>query len=211
MIRRTRATLLAALSFLSLAAVAAPAADANVLSLLPGMCAGQTESQPFAQFGDQNEYTLVPGGNFEGAVTPWSLSGGARIAGGNESYNVGGADDSASLSLPAGSSATSPFLCTDIYHPSARLFARNTGSPTSRLNVYVTYPTLIGLMTTVKVGTIGADSSWQPTPVNSLGLNNLLATLNLLGKTEVAFRFAPADRTGNWSIDDVYLDPFGRS
>jgi hypothetical protein len=32
-----------------------------------------------------------------------------------------------------------------------------------------------------------------------------------LGKTEVAFRFAPADRIGNWSIDDVYLDPFGRS
>jgi hypothetical protein len=211
MIRRTRATLLAALSVLSLAAVAAPAANANVLSLLPGMCAGQSESQPFAQFGDLNNYTPVPGGNFEGAATPWSLSGGAHVAAGNESYNVGGAGDSSSLSLPAGSSATSPFLCTDIYHPTARLFARNTGSASSRLIVYVTYPTLVGLMTTAKVGTISATSSWQPTPVDSLGLNNLLATLNLLGKTEVAFRFAPADSTGNWSIDDVYLDPYARA
>jgi hypothetical protein len=66
-------------------------------------------------------------------------------------------------------------------------------------------------MTTAKVGTISATSSWQPTPVDSLGLNNLLATLNLLGKTEVAFRFAPADSTGNWSIDDVYLDPYARA
>jgi hypothetical protein len=211
MIRRTRAAIVSVLSVLSLAAVAAPAANANVLSLLPGMCAGQTESQPFAQFGDQNDYTLVPGGNFEGSLTPWSLSGGARIAAGNESYDVGGAGDAASLSLPSGSSATSPFLCTDIYHPTARLFARNTGAPTSRLTVYVTYPTLIGLMTTVKVGTITASSSWAPTPVDSLGLNNLLATLNLLGKTEVAFRFVPADKTGNWSIDDVYLDPYARA
>src|SRR5947209_3838413 len=112
MIRRTRATFLAALSALSLGALAAPAANANVLSLLPGMCAGQSESQPFAQFGDQSNYTLVPGGNFEGSGTPWSLSGGARIVAGNESNNVGGAGDSASLSLPAGSSATSPSLCT---------------------------------------------------------------------------------------------------
>ena len=210
MIRRTRATLLSVLSVLSLAAVAAPAANANVLSLLPGMCAGQAESQPFAQFGDGNNYTLVPGGNFESFATPWSLSGGSRITSGNESYYVGGAGDSSSLSLPAGSSATSPFLCTDIYHPSARLFARNTGSPSSRLTVYVTYPTLIGLMTTAKVGTITATSDWQPTSADSLGLNNLLATLNLLGETEVAFRFAPADSTGNWSIDDVYLDPYAR-
>ena len=211
MIRRTRTVLLSVLSVLSLAATAAPAANANILSVLPGMCAGQTESQPFAQFGDQNNYTLVPGGNFEGSATPWTLSGGAKVVTGNESYNVGGAGDSASLALPGGSSATSPFLCTDIYHPTARLFARNTGSSASRLNVYVTYPTLIGLMTTAKVGTISATSSWQPTPVDSLGLNNLLATLNLLGKTEVSFRFSPADSTGNWSIDDVYLDPFGRS
>jgi hypothetical protein len=211
MIRRTRAAFLAALSALTLGALVAPAANANVLSLLPGMCAGQSESQPFAQFGDQNNYTLVPGGNFEGSASPWSLSGGARIVTGNESYNVGGAADAASLALPAGSSATSPFLCTDIYHPTARLFARNTGSSSSRLNVYVTYPTLVGLMATAKVGSISATSSWAPTPVDSLGLNNLLATLNLLGKTEVSFRFVPADNTGNWSIDDVYLDPYARA
>ncbi len=130
---------------------------------------------------------------------------------GNESYSVGATGDSQSLSLPAGSSATSPFMCTDIYHPNLRLFVRNTGSPSSRLSVYVTYPTLIGLMVTAKVGDLSGTSSWQPTPVDSLGLNNLGATLNLLGKTEIAFRFVPADDTGNWSIDDVYLDPFKRA
>ena len=209
MIRRTRATLLAALSVLSLAATAAPAANANLLSVLPGTCAGQQESQAFAQFGDSSEYTLVPGGNFESGAVPWTLAGGARVGTGNESYNVGGAGDSQSLALPAGSSATSPFSCTDIYHPTLRLFVRNAGAPASRLNVYAVYPTLLGLGTT-KLGTVTGSTAWQPTAANSLFLNNLLATLSL-NQTSIAFRFAPADSTGNWSIDDVYLDPFGRS
>jgi hypothetical protein len=38
---------------------------------------------------------------------------------------------------------------------------------------------------------------------------NLLATLSL-NRTVIAFKFAPADSTGAWSIDDVYLDPYAR-
>jgi hypothetical protein len=208
MIRRTRATFLAALSALSVGAFAAPAANANLLSILPGTCGNQQESQPFAQFGDSNEYTPVPGGNFEAGGVPWALTGAARVGGGNENYNVGGAGNSRSLSLPAGSSATSPFSCTDIYHPTLRLFVRNTGAASSRLNVYAIYPTLLGVATT-KLGAISGTSAWQPTKADSLFLNNLLSTLSLT-KTSIAFRFAPADNSGNWSVDDVYLDPFCR-
>ena len=43
----------------------------------------------------------------------------------------------------------------------------------------------------------------------SLLVTNLLATLSL-DQTVVAFRFVAADKTGAWSIDDVYLDPFCR-
>ena len=68
MFHRTRAVLLAALSTLTLSAIAVPAADANVLSLLPGSCGNQPESQPFAQWGDANEYTPVAGGSFEAAT-----------------------------------------------------------------------------------------------------------------------------------------------
>ena len=43
----------------------------------------------------------------------------------------------------------------------------------------------------------------------TLLVSNLLATLSL-SQTAIAFRFTPADSTGHWSIDDVYLDPYGR-
>jgi hypothetical protein len=208
MIRRIRAVTLSALSVLSLGAVVTPAAHASLLSILPGTCGNQPESRPFAQFGDSNSYTPVPGGSFEIGSVPWALTGAAHVVSGNESYRVAGAADSHSLSLPAGSSATSPFSCTDIYHPTVRLFVRNTGSSASRLNVYATYPVLLGMATT-RIGQISGTSTWQPTAADSLFLNNLLATLTL-NQTSIAFRFAPADTAGNWSIDDVYLDPFSK-
>jgi len=40
-------------------------------------------------------------------------------------------------------------------------------------------------------------------------VSNLLATLSR-DRTVIAFRFKPEDRSGAWSIDDVYLDPFHR-
>jgi hypothetical protein len=209
MIRRIRALFVSGLSVLSLGAVVAPAAHANLLSILPGTCGNQPESQPFAQFGDYNSYTLVPGGSFEAGGVPWALTGAAHVTTGNESYHVGGAANSQSLSLPAGSSATSPFSCTDIYHPTVRLFVRNTGAASSRLTIQAIYPTLLGFGTAT-LGHITGTATWQPTAADSLFLNNLLATLSL-NQTSIAFRFIPADSTGNWSIDDVYLDPFRRA
>jgi hypothetical protein len=212
MIRRTRAAFFTALTVLTLGAFAAPAANANLLSLLPGTCGNQPESQPFAQFGDSNQYTPVPGGNFELGGVPWTLTGGAHVVTANESYNVGGAGDSHSLALPAGSTATSPYSCTDISHPTARLFVRNTGSPTSKLSVYAIYPTaltpLLGMART-RLAEVSASSAWQPTAADSLFLSNLLATVSL-NQTVIAFEFVPADSTGNWSIDDVYLDPYSK-
>jgi hypothetical protein len=211
MIRRTRAAVLAALSALTVVAATAPAASANPLSLLPIIsCANEQASQPFAPWGDNSSYTLVPGGNFEPGTYPWALTGAAKVAPGNETYHVDGANDSQSLSLPSGSSAASPFVCTSVYHPTLRFFARNTGSASSQLNVYAVYPTLLFGIQTSKVGEITGSSSWQPSNEMRLLWGNLNATLSL-DETAIAFRFVPADNTGNWSIDDVYLDPFHRA
>lgn len=209
MIRRTRAAVFATLSALALAGVAAPAASANPLSIVPLVsCANEQPSQPFAPWGDYNNYTPVAGGNFETGSFPWTLTGGAKVVSGNETYHVGGARDSHSLALPAGSSATSPYMCTSIYHPMVRLFVRNTGSPASHLIVQAVYPTLVGVATS-QVGYITGSSTWQPSSSMGLLWGNLMATLSL-NQTSIAFRFVPADNTGNWRIDDVYLDPYAR-
>ena len=39
----------------------------------------------------------------------------------------------------------------------------------------------------------------------------MLAKASPTGTTHVAFQFRPLDASGQWRIDDVYVDPFKRS
>ena len=205
MLTRVKMAAVAATSSLAVLAGVAPSAHAGLLSLTTGDC-GQTASEPFAQWGDTASYTLVPGGTFEPGSAGWALGGGAKVVPGNESYGASGRG-AYSLSLPAGSSATSPAACTGLDHPSARLFVRNTGASSSRLNVYATYRLLLGLPYTISLGQLSGSASWQPSSVLQMGLlNNVVGSLTLTDST-ISFKFVPADGSGNWSIDDVYLDP----
>jgi hypothetical protein len=206
MTARMRAVIVTALSVLGCSALAAPAADAGILSLLPGTCGSEVYSQPFARWGDTSNYTLVPGGSFEAGSLSWTGSGSASVGQGNETFYVRAATDTSSLGLPGGSSATSPAMCTSIYHPTMRFFLRNTGAATSQLKVEALYPGLLGGVQTAKIGVLQGNASWQPSPAMTLLLSNVLATLSL-NRTTIAFRFTPLDSTGAWRIDDVYLDP----
>jgi hypothetical protein len=187
-------------------AVAAPAAQANLLSILPGSCGNQVDTQPFARWGDVNNYTLVTGGTFESGSIPWLLFPSASVGAGNESYYVHANSDSRSLGLPSGSSATSPAVCTSIYHPTLRLFVRNTGSSASRLKVEALYPGLLGGVQVARLGDLSGTATWQPSPTFALTVTNLLATLSLQ-QTAIAYRFTPEDSSGQWRVDDVYVDP----
>jgi hypothetical protein len=202
---RVRAVL-AAISSCALVGLIAPAAQANLLSILPGSCGNQVESQPFSRWGDSNRYTLVTGGTFEVGSLPWALLSGASVGSGNESYYVNASSDQRALSLPSASSATSPPVCASIYHPTLRLFVKNTGSASSRLRVEALYPALLGGVQLARLGDLSGTSTWQPSPALSLGATNLLATLSLQ-RTVIAYRFTPEDTSGRWLIDDVYVDP----
>jgi hypothetical protein len=205
MIIRIRATLVAVFSLL-LVVVTGPVAQANLLSILPGSCGNQVESHPFARWGDNNSYTLVPGGAFDAGSLPWALSSGANVVAGNESYYVNASSDHNSLSLPSGSSATSLPACTSIYDPTLRLFANNTGATSSRLRVEALYPGLLGGVQVARLGELSGTSTWQPSSELQLTAVNLLATLSLQ-RTVIAFRFTPEGTGGQWRIDDVYVDP----
>jgi hypothetical protein len=193
---RLGAGALATLALILAAPVAAQAAG----------CADQPSSRPFAPWGDDASYVLAPDGGFENAAPGWSLDDGAAVQDGNQDTQAAADGDSSSLALPAGSEATTPPICIDIAHPTIRFFARNTGSPSSALGVSVVYRGLLGIPLTLPVGTVGAGSDWapgDPVPV----LVNLLA---LLHSSDVTFRFTPLDGAGDWSIDDVYVDPYSK-
>jgi len=162
----------------------------------------------FSPWGDQRNYVLAPDGGFEAGGSGWQLNRDAVVVEGNESYYLNDAGDSKSLSLPAGSSVVSPPVCMAIDTPSFRLVARNSGNPSSQLRVEAVYK-LLGLVRTRTAGTLRAGSTWAPTQSVStvLTLSTLVGTLI---PSAIEIRFTPLDSSGQWQIDDVYIDPFRR-
>jgi hypothetical protein len=200
-----------ALGFLVLTAIlAALGANATPANAALGIACPSATSQAFAPWKDYAAYVYAPNGGFESGSTGWSLAGGAKVVAGNSSFFTHGAGERYSLSLPAGSSATSPPMCISLFSSKMRFFAANAGSSKSKLKVQVIYGGgvggLLSLVTTTlgisDFGYVSAGPAWQPS--SSIGM--LSGTLPLLTQY-VQFRFVPADSNGSWLMDDVYLDP----
>jgi hypothetical protein len=195
-IRRRLAVLALILGAASLAPATASAA-----------CPDRPMAREFARWLDPINYTLVPGGDFESGAAGWKLTGGARVVAGNEPFYLRGAGDNRSLYLPAGSSATSPFVCVELLDPVARFVSRNRGSLLGALTVEALIRTPLGTVT-LPGGVDAVLSGWHPSlPVVVAG--NLVSGLNLHdGTAEVAFRFRTTGLVAAWQLDDVFVDPF---
>ena len=96
-------------------------------------------------------------------------------------------------------------MCVRVEHPTLRLFARNRGSWLSSLRIDVLFTDATGSRRSVPIGTHVGGTTWQPTSPFLVTAN--LASLLTEGRIDVAFRFTPQG-AGDWSIDDIYVDPF---
>ena len=168
-------------------------------------CDGSALSQPFSQWGDTNEYKLVPGGSFENGASGWTLSHGAGIVSGSESFGVTGSAGTSSVDLPAGASVTSPFTCVNAAYPTFRFFGRNNGLLSTVLVSVVYKVPLLGQVA-VPVGPVALSPNWTP----SLPMLTASVVTGLLngGTTQMAVRFTAL--TGNSQVDDVFVDPMMR-
>ena len=182
-------------------AMAAVPATSSAALLSTKVCDNSTLSQPFAQWGDTNQYKLVSGGNFEGRLSGWTLTGGARVVtGGNPNGS-----SSHSLYLPAGASATTPFTCVNAGYPSFRFFARNEGLLSTVVPQVVYKLPLLGNVA-LPIGAAALSPNWNPT----LPLLTASVVTGLLsgGTTQVALKFTAA--LGPSQVDDIYIDPLMR-
>jgi hypothetical protein len=201
---RTAVLLALSASLVALGITAAPASAGL------GIACPDPISQVFRPWGDFANYAFTPNGGFEAGSAGWTLTGGARVVSGNESFFVNDSSDESSLSLPAGSSATTAPMCVGLLSSKMRFFSANDGWSSSRLKVQVIYNGGLGgllgfagsTLAIADVGYVGGGSAWQP----SQEIGMLGGVLPLLTQS-VQFRFTPADRYGSWQIDDVYLDP----
>jgi len=192
--RRLRLAPLLALT----AALASVGATAAPASAGLGLACPDATSTPFTPWSDYANYAFSPNGGFESGSTGWALSGG-RVVSGNESYYVHGRGDQYSLSLPAGSSATSPGMCISLLSGKMRFVAK--GAPGAKVKVQIIYRGLLSsVLGILDGGTYSVNSSWSPSSeVEMLG-----GVLPLL-TSSVSFRFTAVG--GAATIDDVYLDP----
>lgn len=192
---------LAGVTAISLAALLIGAGSAQA-------CSYTGAEQVFEPWGDPHHYVLAPDGGFEAGADGWSLRGGAKAVGGNESYYLNDTADSRSLSLPGGSSALSSPICMSIDTPILRMVARNTGDLSSRLRVEAVYE-LLGVVRTNVVNDLTAGSRWAPTKELSvvLGLSTIVGTVI---PSSIQVRITPLDSEGKWRVDDFYVDPFAR-
>jgi len=154
--------------------------------------------EPFEPWSDSGQYSLMPNGALESS-TGWQLSGGARLVSSNEPFHVVSNKDTRSLLLPSGSSAATPALCEELFQPTLRMFARNSGSQAATLRVEVT-TNVLGVTRTQSLGMLSAAGDWQPTA--------LLVSPQLPspGVGTVSFRFTVIGMGSGWQIDDVFVD-----
>jgi hypothetical protein len=184
------------------AGLTVPGASASVRSgsaLLPS-CGAKT--YPFTHWGDIDAYCAFPNLGFESGTTSWTVSGKAAVVSANEPWHVSGAGTHA-LQLGPGASALSSSLPVNLLDPWIRLFARSA-SANGSLRVQVLFHGLLGNLTGVlNVGSLtpGSYASWQPT-------QRVLSTLALpLLTTSAQVVVTSSATSGNWQVDDVYLDP----
>lgn len=191
---------------ITLLALALPAsASAGILTADAPDCDAQSVSKVFLPWADVADYVLAPGGAAESA-DGWQLTGGAQIVSGSEPFAVHSPDDSSALSLPPGAGATTGTMCVGIEHPTVRFFTRSSSLLSSSVSVEVLFETSTGEVATAPVG-VAPGGSWGPTTV--MPVMPSLLTLLPGNQTPVRFRFTSTG-SAPITIDDVYVDPFGR-
>jgi hypothetical protein len=171
----------------------APSAQADLVNL--GTCNTNALSQPFAPWSDNSSYELAPGGTF--SDSSWSLSGRASLVSGAEPWAVTGTPSSSSVSLPGGSSATSPQTCVTAAYPTVRYFVGGSGL----LAVSMVYHGVA-----IPAGVAVAGGGWAPSPV-AITASAITGALNG-GTANVSIRFTSV--LGTPKVSDVFIDPRGR-
>ncbi len=215
---RKQGTLLrsaASIAALTAIVAAAPAAA-------QAACVQAPTTKAFAKVGDSADYSVSPGGSFEG-THGWKLAGGAKVVSGNESLSI--APGAKSLSLPVGSTATSPEFCVDETNPYFRFMAKPTGSMAG-YKAIVVYRNSTGTVAeqqfTSSQEITWGDGKWSASAINPLATKIPLAagtsaTVQLKfvstgNQVAVGIGFWGKFTTsvGTTQIDSVMVDPYRR-
>lgn len=189
----------------TLTALAAGALATAPGAALAATCPDLPTSKPFTAWADTADYSLAPGGNFEGSLT-WAKSGSPTLVAPSNPFALSGAGKT-SVRLQGTQSITSPTVCVSDIHPYMR-FVAQAQDRTSRLALEVLWNDE-GVNKVKVLDEHPADlyQVWGPSKLVPLG--NALPTDE--GQAhQVQLRLKLKDGVGSWLVDDVFIDPAGR-
>ena len=187
--------------------IAAVLAGAATLLAVPAAQAGCTpqpaDAHPFAAFDDAGLYTLIGGGDFEGDLSAWTLTGAAHVVADNNPFL---ADGATAVVLGPGDSLTTAPICIDDTHPWFRFFANNQSRGKGKVKIEVLYTDLKGKARAKSTDDYtAADAGWQASDTVGIDVNWDHAG----DAVPVQFRFT-AQPNSSFELDDVYVDPMAR-
>ena len=204
------------------ALVAASFAFVALPSIASADCPDDPSLPIFSIYGDLENYSPVPGGNFNLSTPGWTFNrakpDGADSLKMNNAPHLLSDKDAKSLKIDKQGSAASPSVCVSIRHPSFRFFVFKKGGGAGDLNVSLRYTTSDGQQGLVSVGSLDGDSfkSWDLGP--SLPLWKALPLQDdETAQVRLVFDYGslpngdPEPGVKNlWRIDEVYIDPYRR-
>ena len=202
--------------------VASLAASAIAFVAFPAIASADCDRQPsqrvFSTYGDEDLYTLVPGGDFDFGTPNWSLQAALLDSGDalkpNQAPHLKYSKTPKSLKINKGGSAYSATVCVDALRPTFRFFAFKKSGAAGNLDVRLQYSTSFGQIGIRDVATLGGKNfaSWKIGP--KLPLSTALPLNWELGESaqvRLVFDFADsASAKGQWLIDELYVDPYRR-
>jgi hypothetical protein len=189
-----------------IAAVGAALALAFGASNAFASCSYSSEGKTFSQWNDPSYYVPAPNGGLESGSKGWTLSG-SSVVSSNESFFLGGSRDTNSVSIPGGSSATSPTFCVEQGFPTFRFTVRTTGTQVATLKVEAIYTDSTHNNTVKTVGYVPAGYWWSPSQKMSLAIGT--ASSGGISDAQVQLRFTSVSG-GKFQVDDLYIDPWCR-
>ena len=171
-------------------------------------CSSPLIENPFVRFGDRRNYVMAPGGSFESGTAGWQLTGAAQRVTEADPVDLGARDGVGMLSMGPRASAISPTMCVDLDYPTFRVLTKAVGrTDSAEFKIEIAYPDarkpaweelskFDGKQFT------NAGSGWRLT--DDMDMKPALGG-KTAGFRRVAFRFTAL--TGNWRVDDLYVDP----
>lgn len=196
-------------AFAAVIVLLVPAALANAA------CPVQPTTKAFAKFGDQADYSQIPGGSFENGGAGWTFIS-SKVAFGNDGYGILPGNRSAALGggLAAGlSTAISPRFCIDKTHPYFRFMFRPMAA-LGALATFVIYRDQSGKLVRAligsKVNTTLMPGYWRPSGLNPLTVNIPLLEADGTATVQLAFTSAFSFNGPSYYIDNILVDPYRR-